>query len=252
MCRCAPSSRARRRSAAQPDRGVALAEVRRVGAQQRRQRRHLHREVHARRRAGAVALEQGARGEGRVDGGEVVECRGAAGGVAVGLGRGDGRLAEQVDGRRDAVLPQAAQNAVRLARRLADDEAVRHARARPRRTPHPGPRARRGSRPSASRCRSAAADPRRRPGSRSGGARGRRASGRPARRRRSGTARRAARRPARRTPSPGRPARASARARPAAGRPRAHRPPAGSPLPPRPRPQRRPYLATRAAYTRAP
>ena len=46
--------------AAQPVGGVALAALGRVGAQQRRERRDLDREVRARERAGAVALERGA------------------------------------------------------------------------------------------------------------------------------------------------------------------------------------------------
>ncbi len=112
--------------AAQPHRGVALAEVRRVRAQQRRERRDLHREVHARRGTRAVALEQRARRQRGVDGGEVVERRRAACRVAVGLVGGDRRLAEQVDRGGHAVLPEAAQHAVSVPRRLADDEAVRH------------------------------------------------------------------------------------------------------------------------------
>ena len=51
----------------------------------------------------------------------------AACGVAVGLRLRDGRLAEQVERDRGAVLPQVARSArTRRARRLADDEAVRH------------------------------------------------------------------------------------------------------------------------------
>ena len=106
--------------------GVLLAAPRRVGPQQRRQRRHLHRQVRARQRAGAVALElrplrplPGRRHE-------RVERVGAAVGVALRLGLGHRRLAEQVDRGRHAVLPQVAQHAERRLRVLADDEAVRH------------------------------------------------------------------------------------------------------------------------------
>src|SRR4029079_2826473 len=46
---------------------VALAALRRVGAQQRRQRRDLDRQVHARERARAVGLERRARRQLAVD-----------------------------------------------------------------------------------------------------------------------------------------------------------------------------------------
>ena len=46
--------------------------------------------------------------------------------VPVGLGLGDGRLAEQVDRAGHAAVPQVAQHAERRSRRLADDEPVGH------------------------------------------------------------------------------------------------------------------------------
>ena len=126
MCRWASRSRARRSSAAQAVGGVALAALGRVGAQQRRERGDLDGEVRARERAGGVALQRGplrpvARGAG-----ERLERLVAALGVALRLGLRDRGLAEQVDGARDAVLPQLAQRAERGLRALADDEAVRH------------------------------------------------------------------------------------------------------------------------------
>ena len=51
---------------------------------------------------------------------------GAAGGVAVGLGGGDRRLAEQVDRAGHAPTPQAPEHAERAGRGLADDEPVGH------------------------------------------------------------------------------------------------------------------------------
>ena len=58
--------------------------------------------------------------------GERVERLAAARRVAVGLGLGDGGLAQQVERHRGAVLPEAADRAQGGGGRLADDEAVRH------------------------------------------------------------------------------------------------------------------------------
>ena len=85
---------------AQARRGVALADLRCVGAEQRGERADLDGEVRARQRAGAVAFELRPRRLALVDRRKLVERLGAALGVAVGLRRGHGRLAEQVDGRR--------------------------------------------------------------------------------------------------------------------------------------------------------
>ena len=126
MCRCAPSSRARAQQPAQPVGGVALAALGRVGPQQRRERGDLDGQVRARERAGGVALERRPLGPVARRAGERLERLVAALGVALRLGLGDGRLAEQVDGARDAVLPQLAQRPERGLRALADDEAVRH------------------------------------------------------------------------------------------------------------------------------
>ena len=126
MCRCAPRVARRAQQRSQALGRVEPPEVRSVGAQQRRQRGDLHGQVHARRRSARVGVEQRARIERRVDAGELVERGRAACRVAVGLGRGHRRLAEQVDGRGDAVAPQRAQHAARGVRGLADDEAVRH------------------------------------------------------------------------------------------------------------------------------
>ena len=111
---------------AEAHRGVALAELGGVGPQQRGEGRDLDRQVLARDAPGAVGLERRALGELAVDLDEPVERLAAARGVAVGLGARDRRLAEQVDARGDAVLPQLLEHAGGLARRLADDEAVGH------------------------------------------------------------------------------------------------------------------------------
>ena len=58
--------------------------------------------------------------------GDLLERVGAAPGVAVGLGLGDRRLSEQVDGARHAALPQPAEHPERGRRGLADDEPVGH------------------------------------------------------------------------------------------------------------------------------
>ena len=82
----------------QPVGGVALAALGRVGPQQRRERGDLDREVRARERADAVALERRALRPAARGGGERLQRDVAALGVALRLGLGDGRLAEQVDG----------------------------------------------------------------------------------------------------------------------------------------------------------
>ena len=183
-------------------RRVVAADVGRLGPQQRAQRRHLHGQVHARQRPERVLLEHRAGRPGRRRGGERLERVHAALGVAVRLGGGDGRLAEQVERHGRAVLPEVADRLDRLARRLADDEAVRHVAHPAPRRPRRARRVPRACRTSSSPPRSAAGARRPRPGTRSDGARDRRASDRPASRPRSGTARPAARRPGRPAPSP--------------------------------------------------
>ena len=126
MCRCAPSSCARR---SRPRRRWAASRwprSGRVGLHQRRERGDLDAQVGARERAERVGLEErplGPRAH-RLD--ERRERFVAALRVALRLALRHGRLAEQVDGGGDAVLPQVAEHAERLLRRLADDEAVRH------------------------------------------------------------------------------------------------------------------------------
>ena len=106
--------------------GVALPALGRVRPQQRRQGRHLHRQVRPRQDAGAVALELRLLGPAPRRAHQRLQRVRAAVGVALRLGLGDGRLAEQVDGAGHAVLPQVAQHAERGPRVLADDEPVRH------------------------------------------------------------------------------------------------------------------------------
>ena len=65
-------------------------------------------------------------GQPRWRAGELRERVLAARRVPVGLGLGDGRLAEQVDRAGHATVPQVSQHAERRRRRLADDEPVRH------------------------------------------------------------------------------------------------------------------------------
>ena len=109
---------------AQPGGGIALAAGRRVGPQQRGERRDLDADVGARQRTAAVGLQRGARRPVPGGGGDRVDRVQAAGGVAIGLGLGDGRLAEQVDRAGHRALPQPAQRRKRGPRALADDEAV--------------------------------------------------------------------------------------------------------------------------------
>ena len=173
---------------AQPPGGVAPAEVGRVGAQQRRERRDLHRQVGARQRAAGVVLEPGPCRPNARSAGELIEGVRAPGRVGVGLGLGDGRLAEQVDGAGHTGGPQLAQDAEGRAGRLADDEAVGHVldpAGRRRSERHPS---RLRVAESHRRCQRRRAVGNLGPGSRSGGGPGRPASGRPEPRRRSGTA----------------------------------------------------------------
>src|SRR5439155_1007602 len=112
--------------AAQARGGVALAALGGVGAQQGSERADLDREVGAGEAAAGVLLEGGAGGQPRVDLGERAERVGAALRVAVGLGGGDGGLAEEVDRRRDAVVPEVAEHLLGAAWGLGDDEPVGH------------------------------------------------------------------------------------------------------------------------------
>ena len=126
MCRCAPSSRARRSS---PRRRSAASRLPRSGASGRSSgvSAETLTERFARGSGPAPSRSSAGRsGQPRVGGGERLERDVAALGVALRLGLGDGRLAEQVDGAGDAVLPQLAQRPERGLRALADDEAVRH------------------------------------------------------------------------------------------------------------------------------
>jgi hypothetical protein len=95
--------------------GVVGAQLRRLRPQGGRERGHLYREVRLR-----AARPGGHRP------GQRLERVGAAGGVAVRLGRRDGRLAEQVDRRENAVRVKGAECLQRALRGLADDEPVRH------------------------------------------------------------------------------------------------------------------------------
>ncbi len=126
MCRCAPSSRARRSS---PRMRSAASRLPRSGASGRSS--GVSAETLTERLARGSAPAPSASSAGRS--GQAAGRRGqrlervvAALRVALRLGLRHGRLAEQVDGRRDAVLPQLAQRPQRGLRALADDEAVRH------------------------------------------------------------------------------------------------------------------------------
>ena len=203
MCRCAPRRCGAAQQLAQARRGVAHAALGRLGAQQRRQRRDLDREVRARQRADARrARARGCGFERRVGGRERVERRGAARGVAVGLGGGDRRLAEQVDGGRRC--RRATGRAASAARPSGSAPTMK--RWAMCRTPA-APAAPSAARPAFVLPIFIAALQRRRlvvdlvEEAGRGASRGRRASGTRGRRRRSERARRAARRPARRGPS---------------------------------------------------
>ena len=126
MCRCAPSSWAWRSSAR--SRGAA-SRWPRSGASGRSS--GVSAETFTERFARgsgptASCSSSGSSLEAVVRAGQRRERVGAARGVAVGLGGGDGRLAEQVDRRGDPVAPELAQRGQRGPRVLADDEAVRH------------------------------------------------------------------------------------------------------------------------------
>jgi hypothetical protein len=71
-------------------------------------------------------LQEPVRGPGRRGLRQLGERLRAAVAVAIGLRRGHGRLAEQVDGRGDPGPPEATQLAARRARGVAGDEAVGH------------------------------------------------------------------------------------------------------------------------------
>ena len=126
MCRCAPSIARPAQQRPHPPGGVVAADLGGVGPQQRRERRHLHGQVHARQRSGRVRFEPGLRGPSGRRLGQRVEGLLAARGVTVGLLLGHRGLAEQVHGRGYALVPQAPQNRQRRAWRLPDDEAVGH------------------------------------------------------------------------------------------------------------------------------
>ena len=73
---------------AQPRAGVALAALRRVGPQERRERGDLHGQVGAGERAGGVVLQEGPLGQRAVDVGQRLERVRAPCRVALGLARG--------------------------------------------------------------------------------------------------------------------------------------------------------------------
>ena len=126
MCRCAPSSRARR---SRTRRRTAASRLPSSGASARSSgvsAETLTDRFARGMRPALSASSAGRSGQPAVDVDEAVERLAAARGVAVGLGGGDGRLAEQVDGRRHALAPEVLEHAGGLARRLADDEAVGH------------------------------------------------------------------------------------------------------------------------------
>ncbi len=96
-------------------------------AEARRERGRFHRDVRARQRAPRVAFEHRATGPGRDPTRQHVDELDQAGAVPVGFAIGDDLLAEEVDGRGFAVVPQARQARERSRRRCAGDELARHA-----------------------------------------------------------------------------------------------------------------------------
>ena len=110
----------------QPPGGILAAALRCIGAQQRSERRDLHRQVRPRDRTARIALEQGPLGPAGRRLRQFVECLPAALRVAVGLGLGYGRLTEQVERRHNAGPPQVAEDRTGRVRRLRDYEPVRH------------------------------------------------------------------------------------------------------------------------------
>ena len=130
MCRCAPSSFARRSSGR---RRSAASRLPRSGASGRSSgvSADTFTDRLARGSTPAPSASSCAAARPRARGlRDRVQRVDAAVRVALRLGLGHGRLAEQVDRGRDAVLPQVAQVAQRRLRRLADDEALRHVLAR--------------------------------------------------------------------------------------------------------------------------
>ncbi len=126
MCRCAPSSRARR---SRPRSRSAASRLPRSGASGRSS--GVSAETLTDRFArgsGPAPSRSSARALGPAAAAAAASVSSASSQrrVALCLRLGDGRLAEQVDRARDAVLPQLAQRAERRLRALADDEAVGH------------------------------------------------------------------------------------------------------------------------------
>ena len=124
MCRCAPPDRAarsrgrRRRAASRWPRSGASGRSSGVSAE-------IFTHTLARGSGptpSASSVSRAGQPGWRVD--EPLDRLQAARGVAVGLGLGDGGLAEQVDGAGDAALPQLAQRPQGSCGRLADDEAM--------------------------------------------------------------------------------------------------------------------------------
>ena len=109
-----------------PARRVLAAHLRSLRAQQRRERRDLHGQVHPREAADRVRLEHRPLGPRRRGAGERLERVHAPVRVAVRLGLGDRGLAQQVERDRGAVVPQVADRLQSRLRALSDDEAVRH------------------------------------------------------------------------------------------------------------------------------
>ena len=126
MCRCAPRSCARRSSGRSRS---AASRLPRSGASGRSSGVSAHTFTDRFARGSAPAESRSSCSRAGHDGRrprDRVQRVGAAVGVALRLGLRDRRLAQQVDRRRHAVLPQVLQVAQRGLRVLADDEAVRH------------------------------------------------------------------------------------------------------------------------------